>query len=168
MSETKAIHYFERALAVMASFITIVQLGIALPSLVGIQIPIITTKLLDLILPTRIVIVVILEFAFAHIFGYFFGWASKSGHTPFTVFAYVSVSMISAWVSLFNVQVILWGKTIRGSSNLLGLFPVICIAAIIDVYFAQSHIQNNEGNLLIFAMASQAAAFLILYASLFF
>ena len=162
----------ERFLSVLASIISIGQLAIAVPSLIGLfNPPSIVVHVAALAVPARVAIFVILEVSCAHVFGLLFALASNAEHEAVSLLAFISISVVNAWLSLFNIQYFLFRTPSTQWRHLLAVFPIAALAAALACLFAAIHVDTVKGkgaDLVGAAAGIQAIAYSLLCIALWF
>lgn len=131
----------ERILSVLASIISIGQFAIAVPSLVGHFNAPIVHDVAALAVPARVAILIVLEVSCAHVFGLIFTLAVRAEHDAVWLLGVISISVANAWISLFNIQYLLFGSPPTQWQHLLGLLPIAVLAAWGACIFAMIHLE---------------------------
>ena len=130
----------ERTLSIIASLITIANFLIIFPH--GIKedwLPVETIASMEI--PTKLVLVTVLELALAYAFGRAFSLTCRLDDLHrFLVF--MVVAFCSAWLSVFNLEVLLVGKQASGFLGYLGFFGMLVIAWFVAAVMIDGHIKN--------------------------
>ena len=162
----------ESNLSLIAAIITIINFIIVMPGAISESwIPLDIAKAISL--PTKVVLVTILEISLAYAFGRLFASAHPLDEvTKFVCF--VTIAITSAWISIFNIESLLIGRVVSGFGEYFGLFIMLIIAwgvasAMISGHIQKSHGQSEEtaedtkGGILI-----QGLSYLFIFTSLIF
>ncbi|HEY0556248.1 MAG TPA: hypothetical protein VGG20_18485 [Thermoanaerobaculia bacterium] len=158
----------ERFLSILASIISIGQFVIAVPSLLGLLNPPIVTHVAALAVPARVAILIILEVSCAHVFGFLFSLAAKAAHEAVAFLAVITIAVVNAWISIFNIQYFLFRASPIQSQHLWAVLPVVALAAVIACWFAAIHIDNSYSDPAEAVPVIQVVAYLFLYIALWF
>lgn len=138
----------EKVLQNVAALITIINLLIVL--LTSLAIENFVFENLDMSKFTtslRITFTVILELSLASFFGYSMCFSIKKldGNTASTIIAVSIVSMVSAWVSFFNIEyVLLGGIELNGFWTFFGLFFLFVLAWALGSFFIDAHFEQLD------------------------
>ncbi len=123
-------------------------------------------------IPLRITITVLLELSLASFFGYIICLLilKLDGNPPSTILAVSAVSIVSAWVTFFNIEFVLLGsKALQGFWTFFGLFFLFLVAWAIGAIFINAHYKKLKcGNTQEFGdsdypIAIQAFAFILIF-----
>jgi len=139
--------HFERILTIISILVAILNLYFAFPSLIKPDFEIIDFDAMNLNLATRAVALIILELSLASAFGLIFKlltkyYLSSEDFFPSWVISISIVALISAWISVFNIEYFLIRRDLSGFWEYLGFFILIIAAYLIAFIFIQQHILN--------------------------
>ncbi len=121
--------------------------------------------------PAKLVLVSILELSLAYAFGRAFGAACRADKLN-RMIIFLVVSILSAWMSLFNIEVLLIGHTVSGFLEHALLFMLLFFAWALASVLISGHInlmaktnkqENTEAGISI-----QGIAFIVIFLSLIF
>ena len=130
----------EKILSIVAAVITIVNFLIIFPDgFKGNWIP--TEFISSMEVPTKLVLVTILELALAYAFGRAFSLSCKLDDLH-RFLIYMIVAFCSAWLSVFNIEMLLMGKQASGILGYLGFFFMIFVAWVVASTMIEGHIKN--------------------------
>jgi len=132
----------ERIIAIVAGVITIVNFLFAIPPLLTQSSVESHSILQNMTFSSRVVFLAIIETLLAYAFGLIFGYAAKMDN-PLTYAIYIVASMISAWVSIFNVQYFFLIDSL-GPDSIGKKFVFGCIGVgILSLILGFIHISNS-------------------------
>ncbi|MCK4920411.1 MAG: hypothetical protein KAS71_05150 [Bacteroidales bacterium] len=123
-------------------------------------------------IPLRITLMVILELSLASFFGYIMAKSilKLDGNLAMTILTVSTISMISAWITYFNIEFVLFGNAVlKGFWPNFGLFFLFLAAWGIGATFIDAHyLKYKCDNTHEFGDSSipigiQAGAFLLIY-----
>jgi len=158
----------ERILSIISSLITIIQLIISFPIILGGELPEIYSITKDYLnVPTRVVIVVILEATTAYFSGLLY---KKVDESFFSVIGFrnlmiLVISLLTTWVSIFNLQYILIGRKLE-IHELVFFILLVAASDLLSGIFLWFDIEDSDFVLGIFT--TRSLCYLMLYISLFF
>ncbi|MFT4806568.1 MAG: hypothetical protein ACI9YE_003804 [Psychroserpens sp.] len=167
--------YFERTFSLAAAVITIVNFIIIFPlGLSDSWFP--AEFIISMEVPTKLVLVTILELSLAYAFGRAFALSSKLDDLH-RFLIYMIVAFCSAWLSVFNLESLLMGKVASGFLEHLGLVGMIVVAWIVAATMIEGHInsafpesatleRNKTESKITEAILVQATAYIFIFLSL--
>jgi hypothetical protein len=131
----------EKILSITAAIITVVNFIIIFPD--GLKdnwLP--ATFISSMEVPTKLVLVTILELSLAYAFGKAF---AHSFHLDdlHRFLVYMIVAFCSAWLSVFNIEMLLMGRQAIGFFEYLGFFGMIVVAWVVASIMIEGHIKNR-------------------------
>lgn len=162
---------FERALTFAAAIVTIGNFVVVFPAaVVESWVPLEVVSAMTV--PTKLVIVTFLELALAHAFGRLFGLGSQL-HELNKFLLYVLVAVLSAWLSVFNLESLLIGRVISGLAEHFGFAVMLVITWLVASIMIDGHVKlvsadDEASENVTTAVTIQGIAFLFIFISLMF
>lgn len=131
----------ERIIAISSGTVTLLNFLFAMPPLLTASVIRPHSIFQNMTFSSRVVLLVIVETLLAYAFGIIIGLAAKIDN-PLTYAIYIVVSMVSAWVSIFNVQYFLVFNSV-GPNNIPAIFIIGCVGAcFLAILLGAIHINN--------------------------
>lgn len=130
----------ERTLSIIAALITITNFIILLPN--GSSIEWVPVEIISsLAVPTKLVLVAILELSLAYAFGIIFSLSCKLDELH-RFLVYMIASFCSAWLSVFNLEILLVSKITTGVGGFIGLALMLIVAFAIAATMIEGHLKR--------------------------
>lgn len=159
----------ERTLTLIASVITILNFSITFPYILDGSLNKIIIDLRGMGIPLRMVATTILEVCLGYAFGFLFRISAKLGSLILSLMVFSIIGIISAWVSIFNLEKILVGFTITSFAGLINFAFLVGPCCFLAIFFIEGHFAEINLDEYIYRMGitTQGISFLLIYLSLF-